>query len=129
MIKLPQKYKSQLGLKETEHAIVAIKDFFQTALSTELNLSRVTAPLFVKSGIGINDDLNGVEKPVSFQVRDMGGQKMEIPEHAITGICEAARQTLDLEKAGQYLSEKLPSLLAEMKKIFPALENDLFFGQ
>ena len=78
MIKLPSKYKSQLGLKETEHAIVSIKDFFQTALSTELNLTRVTAPLFVKSGMGINDDLNGVEKPVSFQVHDMGGQKMEI---------------------------------------------------
>ena len=47
MIKLPGKYKSILNTKETEHAIVAIKDFFQLALSTELNLTRVTAPLFV----------------------------------------------------------------------------------
>ena len=78
MIKLPAKYKSILSSKETEHAIVSIKDFFQTALSTELNLSRVTAPLFVKSGMGINDDLNGVEKPVSFNVKFMNGQKMEI---------------------------------------------------
>ena len=55
MIKLPGKYKSILNTKETEHAIVAIKDFFQLALSTELNLTRVTAPLFVGSGTGINE--------------------------------------------------------------------------
>lgn len=78
MFKMPTKYKSILGAKETEHAIVAIKDFFQLTLSTELNLTRVTAPLFVRSGMGINDDLSGVEKPVSFAVRDMGGVQMEI---------------------------------------------------
>ena len=72
------KYKSILGKKETEHAIVAIKDFFQLTLSTELNLTRVTAPLFVPAGSGLNDDLNGVEKPVSFQVGNMNGTKMEI---------------------------------------------------
>ena len=78
MIKLPAKYKSILGTRETEHAIVAIKDFFQLALSTELNLSRVTAPLFVEAGKGINDDLNGVERPVSFPVKVMNDAKMEI---------------------------------------------------
>ena len=77
MIKLPAHYKSILSAKETEHAIIAIKDFFQLALSTELNLTRVTAPLFVRSGCGINDDLNGVEKPVSFTVKELG-QQMEI---------------------------------------------------
>lgn len=78
MIKLPKKYKSILNAKETEHAIVSIKDFFQLALSTELNLSRVTAPLFVGAGTGINDDLNGVERPVSFPVKALNEQKMEI---------------------------------------------------
>lgn len=78
MIKLPNKYKSLLGTKETEYAIIAIKDFFQLALSTELNLSRVTAPLFVGSGKGINDDLNGIERPVSFPVKALNEQKMEI---------------------------------------------------
>ena len=78
MIKLPGKYKSILNTKETEHAIVAIKDFFQLALSTELNLTRVTAPLFVGSGTGINDDLNGVERPVSFPVKALNDSKMEI---------------------------------------------------
>ena len=74
----PDGYKSILSVKETEHAIVAIKDFFQLALSTELNLTRVTAPLFVKRGIGLNDDLNGIERPVSFPVKDMNETVLEI---------------------------------------------------
>ncbi len=78
MIKLPLRYKSVLNEKETEHAIVGIKDFFQTALSTEMNLTRVTAPLFVGSGTGINDDLNGVERPVSFPVKALDDRNMEI---------------------------------------------------
>lgn len=75
---IPENYKSLLGEKETEHAIVMVKDFFQLSLSTELNLTRVTAPLFVKSGIGLNDDLNGTERPVAFPAKDLGDQKLEI---------------------------------------------------
>ena len=75
---IPENYKSLLGSKETEHAIVMIKEFFQTELSTELNLTRVTAPLFLQAGMGLNDDLNGIEVPVNFNVKDMGGINMEI---------------------------------------------------
>ncbi|MBO5136914.1 MAG: aspartate--ammonia ligase [Spirochaetaceae bacterium] len=75
---VPQGYVSLLSVKETEYAIVMIKDFFQLALSTELNLTRVTAPLFVPQGIGLNDDLNGVERAVSFPVKDMKDKPMEI---------------------------------------------------
>ena len=75
---IPENYSPLLDTKETEHAIVMIKDFFQTALSTELNLRRVTAPLFLPAGTGFNDDLNGVEVPVNFNVKDMGGVKLEI---------------------------------------------------
>ncbi|MBP5587763.1 MAG: aspartate--ammonia ligase [Treponema sp.] len=76
---LPKKhYKSILGEKETEHAIVLIKDFFQMALSTELNLTRVTAPLFVRASTGVNDDLNGIERPVSFPVKQLNDEKLEI---------------------------------------------------
>lgn len=74
----PKNYKSLLGEKETEHAIVLLKNFFQTALSTELNLTRVTAPLFVRSGTGVNDDLNGIERPVRFPVKALNDQKLEI---------------------------------------------------
>ena len=75
---IPENYKPLLSVKETEKAIVLLKDFFQLALSTELGLTRVTAPLFVKSGTGINDDLNGVERPVKFPVKDMEDAQMEI---------------------------------------------------
>lgn len=77
-IYIPQNYKSLLSERETEHAIVMIKDFFQISLSSALNLTRVTAPLFVESGKGLNDDLNGVERPVSFCVKDMNNAKIEI---------------------------------------------------
>ncbi len=75
---IPQNYKSFLSLKETERAIKVIKDFFQENLSSELKLRRVTAPLFVQRGTGINDDLNGIERPVSFPVKDMEGTTAEI---------------------------------------------------
>ncbi len=75
---LPNGYKALLSVKETEQAIIRIKEFFQLALSTELNLTRVTAPLFVPRGKGINDDLNGVERPVNFPVKDMNEQVLEI---------------------------------------------------
>ena len=75
---LPRGYRPLLGVKETEHAIKALKDFIEMNLATELNLTRVTAPLFVKGGTGINDDLNGIEKPVAFAVKDMAGVRAEI---------------------------------------------------
>jgi aspartate--ammonia ligase len=74
----PSGYRSFLSPKETERAIRLIKTFFQTNLAFELNLIRVTAPLFVQAGTGINDDLNGTEKPVSFSVAEMQGARAEI---------------------------------------------------
>lgn len=75
---LPRGYRPLLGVTETEHAIKNLKDFFELNLATELNLTRVTAPLFVQGGTGVNDDLNGVEKPVAFGVKDMPGVQAEI---------------------------------------------------
>ena len=75
---LPPSYKPLLGVKETEREIKNLKDFFELNLATELNLSRVTAPLFVEGGTGINDDLNGVEKPISFPVKGVPGVRAEI---------------------------------------------------
>jgi len=75
---IPDNYKPILSVKETEKAIILIKDFFQLCLSTNLNLTRVTAPLFVQSGMGINDDLNGIERAVKFPVKDMNDTQMEI---------------------------------------------------
>jgi aspartate--ammonia ligase len=75
---IPPNYKSTLTLKETERAIKMVKDFFESNLASELKLRRVTAPLFVQRGTGINDDLNGTERPVSFEVKDMDGTVAEI---------------------------------------------------
>lgn len=77
---IPDNYEAILCPKETEKAIGSIKSFFQTNLAFELNLIRVTAPVFLESGTGINDDLNGVEKPVSFAIGGMGGTQAEIPQ-------------------------------------------------
>ncbi len=78
MLTIPKKYTLKLLPETTEVAIQHIKDSFQNHLAKALNLRRVTAPLFVLSGTGINDDLNGVEHPVSFQIDAMGGKKAEV---------------------------------------------------
>ncbi len=74
----PIGYRPLLDQHKTELAIKQIKDFFQQNLASELRLRRVTAPLFVLKGQGINDDLNGVEQPVSFKIKGMGGQVAEV---------------------------------------------------
>jgi aspartate--ammonia ligase len=75
---LPRGYKPLLDELATECAIRKIKNQFQADLAFELKLQRVTAPLFVLSGTGINDNLNGVEKPVSFGIKDIAGKQAEI---------------------------------------------------
>ena len=74
----PESYHALLDLKQTELAIKKIKDFFLESLSTELRLRRVTAPLFVLRGLGLNDDLNGVERPVSFPIKCMNDATAEV---------------------------------------------------
>ena len=68
---IPKGYKSALTLRETQHAIKYIKDVFQQALSFALTLDRVSAPLIVKQGSGINDDLNGAERKVDFDIKEI----------------------------------------------------------
>ena len=70
---IPQNYKSLLGLYDTQKAIGLIKTIFQEKLCAALHLKRVTAPLFVEHGSGLNDDLNGVERPVRFDVPCLSG--------------------------------------------------------
>jgi aspartate--ammonia ligase len=74
----PEGYRPLLGVRQTEIAIRQIKEFFQTNLAFELNLMRVTAPLFVLSGTGINDDLNGIERPVAFPIKALEESRAEI---------------------------------------------------
>ena len=71
---IPEGYKSLLSLRQTELAIKKVKDFFERDLSIQLNLTRVSAPLFVERESGLNDTLNGVERPVSFDIKNMNGE-------------------------------------------------------
>ena len=76
---LPRNYRNLLGgTEQTEKAIKAVKDMFQDNLSAQLALLRVTAPMTVLSGTGINDDLNGVERPVRFPIRSLGERQAEV---------------------------------------------------
>ena len=75
---IPANYRSELNLYETQEAISTIKQFFQQALSEQLTLLRVTAPLFVTPESGLNDNLNGIERPVAFDIKEQQGQTAEI---------------------------------------------------
>ncbi|MBR1529888.1 MAG: aspartate--ammonia ligase [Oscillospiraceae bacterium] len=75
---LPEGYVSALTLRETQHAIKYIKDLFQQTLSFALTLDRVSAPLIVRKGSGINDDLNGVERKVDFTIKEIDNKEAEV---------------------------------------------------
>jgi aspartate--ammonia ligase len=75
---IPKNYKSALNLYETQVAIKTVKDFFQSLLAERLHLLRVSAPLFVDPASGLNDNLNGVERPVTFDIGEQDGAEGEI---------------------------------------------------
>ena len=75
---IPQEYHSELNLHDTQIGIKTVKDFFQNLLAERLNLSRVTAPIFVDPLSGLNDNLNGVERPVSFGIKELGDKEAEV---------------------------------------------------
>ena len=112
---LPKDYKAYLTLPETEQAIKSIKDFFQQCLASQLRLRRVTAPLFVKSGLGINDDLNGIERPVTFAIGDMDDQRAEI----VHSLAKWKRMTL-----AEYKIPRGYGIYTDMNAIRPDEELD-----
>ena len=75
---VPEGYESKISVKETQSALKQIKDHFERQLAKQLNLTRVSAPLFVRPETGLNDNLNGVERPVSFEVKELNGSHLEI---------------------------------------------------
>ena len=77
-LQIPAGYHSELNLHDTQAAIKTVKDFFQQTLAEQLNLLRVTAPLFVTPESGLNDNLNGVERPVSFGVLEQDDRIIEV---------------------------------------------------
>ncbi len=75
---LPEQYDPRLTVRETEAAIKYIRDTFQAEFGKEMNLERISAPLFVAKSSGMNDDLNGVERPVAFDLKDVPGDTYEV---------------------------------------------------
>ena len=75
---IPEGYHASLDIKETQHAIKYIKDHFERQLAKQLNLTRVSAPLFVRPESGLNDNLTGVERPVQFEIKDLDEAKVEV---------------------------------------------------
>ncbi len=98
-LQIPTGYRSLLTLKQTELAIKKVKDFFERDLAVELNLTRVSAPVFVESTSGLNDNLNGTERPVSFDLRS--GEQLEIV-HSLAKWKRVALKTYGFE-AGEGL--------------------------
>ena len=86
--RIPENYVSHLTLRQTENAIKKVKDFFERDLAIQLNLTRVSAPLFVSRDSGLNDNLNGVERPVSFDLSS--GETFEI----VQSLAKWKRQAL-----------------------------------
>ena len=77
-LKIPKNYESALSLHDTQVGIKTVKDFFQRLLAERLNLLRVSAPLFVDPASGMNDDLNGIERPVSFGIREQNEYEAQV---------------------------------------------------
>ena len=110
---IPEGYKSFLTLRQTQYAIKKVKDFFERDLSTQLNLIRVSAPLFVSSGSGLNDDLNGVERAVRFDL--LSGEELEI----VHSLAKWKRSAL-----GEYGFEAGEGLYTDMNAIRRDEETD-----
>ena len=89
---VPENYEPAIGLRETQVAIKIIKDFFQRELAKQLNLTRVSAPLFVLPESGLNDNLNGVERPVSFGIKEQKDRPAEIVHSLAKGKRMALKQ-------------------------------------
>lgn len=75
---IPEKYDPKLSVRETQEAIKYIRDTFQKEFGKEMNLERISAPLFVEKKTGLNDDLNGVERKVSFDIKEMPEEEIEV---------------------------------------------------
>lgn len=105
---IPEGYKSVLTPRQTQLAIKKVKDFFERDLAIQLNLTRVSAPLFVEKSSGLNDNLNGVERPVAFDVKDIDSGDVEI----VHSLAKWKRLAL-----GQYGFEEGEGLYTDMSAI------------
>ena len=109
-IKLPEGYHSELNLYDTQIAIKTVKDFFQTLLAERLHLLRVSAPLFVDPASGLNDNLNGVERPVTFDISAQNDREAEIVQSL------AKWKRFALKKYGFHVGEGLYTDMSAIRR-------------
>ena len=112
---IPEGYQSHLDLYDTQVAIKTIKDFFETLLAERLHLLRVSAPLFVDPQSGLNDNLNGIERPVTFDIKNQNGRDAEIVQSL------AKWKRFALKKYGFHVGE---GLYTDMNAIRRDEDND-----
>ena len=109
-LKIPKGYQSALSLHDTQIGIKTVKDFFQNLLAQRLHLLRVSAPLFVTPGSGLNDNLNGVERPVTFGIREQDDAEAEIV-HSL-----AKWKRYALQKYGVSVGERLYTDMSAIRR-------------
>ena len=109
-LKIPEGYQPALNLYDTQIAIKTVKDFFQTLLAERLHLLRVSAPLFVDPASGLNDNLNGVERPVTFDILHQDGREGEI----VQSLAKWKRYAL--QKYGFHVGEGLYTDMSAIRR-------------
>ena len=107
---IPENYQPALSLHDTQVGIKTVKDFFQKTLSDRLNLLRVSAPLFVDPSSGLNDNLNGVERPVTFDIKESPDQKAEIVHSLAKWKRYALKKYGFAHGEGLYTVMKIPTI-------------------
>ena len=115
-LKIPEGYTSPLTIRETEVAIKEVKDHFERALAKNLHLTRVSAPLFVRPESGLNDNLNGVERPVSFGIKEQNDAAAEI-------IHSLYVDQWDWEKVISKEERNMETLEYTVRKVYVALKD------
>ena len=117
---LPENYDPHMTVRETQEAIKYIRDTFQREFGKEMNLERISAPLFVEKSSGLNDNLNGVERPVQFDVAGIPGETVEVV-HSLAEIVLVNHDKLESGVLQQQLEEvsykALPSALVDKVEI------------
>ena len=108
--KIPENYHSQLNLHDTQVGIKTVKDFFQRTLAEDMNLLRVSAPLFVDPASGLNDNLNGVERPVTFGIKEQN----EAPAEIVQSLAKWKRYAL--KKYGFHIGEGLYTDMSAIRR-------------
>ena len=118
---IPDQYQSSLDLHETQIAIKTVKDFFQNLLAERLNLRRVSAPLFVRPESGLNDNLNGVERPVSFDIKESG--EMAEVVHSLAKWKRYALDQWDWEKIITKEDRTMETLKTVVQNVYRVLRK------